>query len=324
MVEINLVENISSIDIQIHFIFEDTNLHSMDANIFNECEKQFITALKIASKYLDDPLDIQVFAREEGGLKENLKIIITNPLSVAIIASVITAYCTSFFTSKFQQKLPIELETKYRLENVLTIKEAISSGKLSKEEFTYIASNDNELLKLKSNFFKTAKKEETLSQIELETDTIIDGHFVFDKISVPYSSFDDFILLNEEDVEATETNEEKVRIYIIAPILFKGKWVNWKGYYNGEPINFTISDNEFLEQVYSQEHKFQNGTFIYCNLRTTVNKNSNKPMHEVVFVENIGDDDKFTKPIKHKPKKPYDYGQDLFASIEDNVGVIDN
>ena len=76
MIELSLIKNITSIDIQIHFYFNDTNLHSMDASIFNKCERQFIDALKNANKYLDEPLDIQVFAKNEGGLIDNIKIII--------------------------------------------------------------------------------------------------------------------------------------------------------------------------------------------------------------------------------------------------------
>ena len=32
--------------IEIHYCFEDETLHSMDAEIFNECEKHFIKELK--------------------------------------------------------------------------------------------------------------------------------------------------------------------------------------------------------------------------------------------------------------------------------------
>jgi ribosome-associated toxin RatA of RatAB toxin-antitoxin module len=56
-----------SIDLQIHFYFKNENIHAMNADIFNNYQRQFINALKKADKYFDKPLLIEVTAREEGG-----------------------------------------------------------------------------------------------------------------------------------------------------------------------------------------------------------------------------------------------------------------
>ena len=320
MIELSLVENLTSIDIHIHFYFKETNIHSMDAVIFNECERQFINAVKNINKYLKEPIDIQVFAKNEGGLIENLKIVINHKLTQKIVIVIVACFCTAFFTVQFRQKQPLSEEVKNKLENVLAIKEAIASDALTEEEFLYIASNDKELLKFRSGFFKTAKKDETLTQIEIDTDTKIVDKYVFDKISVPYEKFDDFILKDDDIEEITNISEEVVKIHIIAPILVKGRKDHWKGFCNGESIDFILSDKDFLEQVYLHEIKFGNGSFVKCKLRTTItNKGNEKELitREVIFVENYGDDEIFVTPIKHSKKKIEENDQGLLAFDEE-------
>lgn len=315
MIELSLVNNPTSIDIHIHFYFKENELHSMNAIIFNECEKQFIKAIKNIDKFLNEPLDIQVFAKEEGGLIENLQIIVNQPMTVGIVAGLVSAFCTAFFTAKFNPKLPLSQEVKNKLENILTIKEAIASNNLTEEEFNYIAGNNKELLKFRSSFFNMAKSDKTLKQVEIDTDTQIGDRLIFDKISVPYEKFDDFILKDNDDNEdKTDIDEKEARIYIIAPILVKGRKDHWKGFCNGEAIDFILSDKDFLEQVYSQEIKFGNGTYLDCKLKITtiyIQKGKETITREVVVVNEYGDEENFVKPIIRKARKTEDKGQNL-------------
>jgi hypothetical protein len=301
MVEVTLIKNLSSIDLQIHFYFKDANIYAMNAAIFNNCQRQFINALKKADKYFDEPLSIEVTAREEGGLIDNIKIIAENPLALGVII----AFITAFFTAQFRQKLPTTEETRNKIENVVAIKEAISSGTITEDTFEYIASHEPELKKLKSNFFNSAKKDNTLTQVEVEAATKVNDKPVFQSIVVPYDKFDDFILIDDqEDEELTPEVDDKARIFIIAPVLVKGVHTYWKGYYRGSPIDFRVTDNDFLNDIYSHDTKFGNGTYIDCILvSTTIIKSGTSKEHvtwEVTYVKEIGDDNDFRKPIKHK------------------------
>jgi hypothetical protein len=102
MIELTFINNISSIDIQLHFYFEDNNVHTMNAEIFNACQRQFINALRKADEFLDEVLSIEVTAREEGGLIDNIRIAFKHPLSLNII----TALVTSFFHLNFDKNFP--------------------------------------------------------------------------------------------------------------------------------------------------------------------------------------------------------------------------
>ncbi len=51
----------SALTIQLRYCFKDENLHSMNAEVFNECERQFIKAIKSTEKYFAPP-----FGKYEG------------------------------------------------------------------------------------------------------------------------------------------------------------------------------------------------------------------------------------------------------------------
>jgi len=60
----------NTLTIQLRYYFKDENLHSMNAEVFNECERQFIKAIKSTEKYLEEALQIKIKPREEGSLAE--------------------------------------------------------------------------------------------------------------------------------------------------------------------------------------------------------------------------------------------------------------
>jgi hypothetical protein len=319
LVELTLAKNISSVDIQLHFYFEDPTIHSMDAIVFNECERQFINAIKNINKYIDESLEIEIFAREEGGLIDKIKIIVKHPLVYGLVIAIATA----FFTAQFRPKLSIEEQTKYRVETIQTLLQLEEAGKLSEDIFDYIVNNDKELRKLKSNFFKSVKKEVKLTKVEVGTPTLVAGNPVFSKITVSYKQFDDFILSESEDEDKIlmPNVDDKARIFIIAPVLIKDNASEWKGYYGGLPIKFKVSDDEFLEQIYSHEIKFGSGTYIDCKLirYTTIKGETKKETitYEVADVSELNDDENFKIPIKRRKKEAKNTDQGLLSFDED-------
>jgi hypothetical protein len=292
----------TTIEVQMHYSFFDENFHSMNAIIFNDCERNFIDAIQNLDKYLDFTIEIEVFAKEDGSLKGLYKIVIKkNPLVLILITAAITA----FFTSTCPQAIHHTEETKNKLETILMIKEAIQSGKITLEEFDYITRNDKDLNKFKSNFFETAKKEEKIKQIVIESNTPINGHHAFERKIIAHEQFDEFIIKDE-----FERNEYIIdaKIYIVAPVLVKGRRDYWKGILDEEPLEFQIMDKNFLNNVYNHSIKFSSGTYIHCKLKIV--KKINSRTHEeklnrrVIKVINWGDNESEVKQIKkHITKK---------------------
>lgn len=58
----------NALTIQLRYCFEDENLHSMNAEVFNECERQFIKVIKSTEKYFEDTLQVKIKPRKEGSL----------------------------------------------------------------------------------------------------------------------------------------------------------------------------------------------------------------------------------------------------------------
>ncbi|MCL2284652.1 MAG: hypothetical protein FWC26_15160 [Fibromonadales bacterium] len=291
----------NNITIQLRYCFDDKNLHSMNAEIFNECEKQFIKAIKSIEKYLEYRLLIDIKPREEGSLIDTFSVTINNPVIVPTVMTLIAIFVTKFLDSKFSSAKHKIDETNDKLKNIKNIKEDIKKGILTESDFDYIASSDKDLRRQKSNFFKNVKKEEKITH--LETKTITNPSIQPIIMVVNKENFSDFIL--PEEMEIVE-DIQQVKIYIVAPILMRGRKDSWKGMLDNNNIDFRITDGDFLEQVWSQLIKFRNGTFINCDLKivrtTNIETGEIKISREVIKVTNYSDDDKQVKKITHRKK----------------------
>lgn len=288
--------------IQLRYCFEDENLHSMNAEVFNECERQFIKVIRSTEKYFEDTLQVKIKPRKEGSLIDIFTVAVNNPEIRATALTLITMFATKFFDAKFSSAKHKTDETAKKLENLQAIKEQIKAGNLTEDDFDYIASNDKDLRKQKSIFFKSAKKETEVTKIE--TTTIADSPIQPIIVIVERKDFDSFILT--ETTEQTEENQE-AKIYIVAPVLIQGKKSPaWRGIFENKPIEFKISDKEFLQQVYGKQVKFSNGTFINCELKTMTTLNieteETKASREVTKVANYGEDNLPIKTISHRRK----------------------
>ncbi len=301
----------NALTIQLRYCFEDENLHSMNAEVFNECERQFIKVIKSTEKYFEDTLQVKIKPRKEGSLIDIFTIAINNPEIRASAIALITIFATKFFDAKFSTAKHKTDETSKKLENLQAIKEQIKAGNLTEDDFDYIASNDKDLRKQKSNFFKLAKKEAEITKIE--TTTITNSNIQPTIIIVERKDFDSFILT--QTTEQTEETQD-AKIYIVAPILIKGRRDAWKGIFENNNIDFKVADKEFLAQVWNKQINFQNGTFINCELKTTTSTNietdETKISREVENVANYGEDKQPLKIISHRKKsKNTDTSQQL-------------
>lgn len=304
------MENQDFIELELHYFFEDITSHSMNAKIHNECDKYFINTLVQLNKYLDFPFEVEVLAKEEGGVKSIYKICVKNPIVMIAIGAVIGGAVNQFFTSNFAPEIHVTEETKNKLDNISKVKEQIKSGNMTEEEFDYIAEKDTDLKKLKSGFFKTAKQDTKIKAIEISG---LDKkqNLAFDKKRVESSEFKNYILEDTQDIN--EINVD-AKIYIVAPILTKGRKDSWKGIYENQPIEFRVSDKVFLENVYHHIIKFSSGTYINCtmNVKTTSSSidDKEKTSRCVTDVTNWGDEI-FVRSVYKKKSKKKDHDDDI-------------
>lgn len=306
----------TNLKIELRYCFDDENKHSMNAETFNECERYFIKGIKGIEKYFEDTIQLKIKPREKGSLIDVFTAAVNNPEIRATFTALITIFVTKFFDTKFSTAKHNTDETEKKLENLQTIKEQIKTGNLSEDDFDYIASNDKDLKKQKSNFFKSVVREIEITKIETKTNTNFNDSPTV--IIVNRKDFDKFILTHTIE-QSVATQDAK--IYIVAPILIKGRRDAWKGIFKGESIDFKIADKEFLDQVWNKQINFQNGTYINCQLKTTISTNieteETKITREVENVSSYGEDNTPIKSIKHRKNTTNILEQpNLFSELE--------
>ena len=308
--------------LQLHYYLKGENNHSMDASIHNECERYFVQGILSLNKYVNGVLSVEIYATEElGGIKNKYKVLINGTIiGLGALASI--AQLLSYFGVHFTNPNPDNpSETLTRIEVVERIKSKMDSNDpFTEEEFDYIASNDKDLRKLKSEYFKTAIKDKTIESIEVnEVDSNSDAPKPLGRIN--HSDFQKCVLPKEED---TDSNEVDTIIYIVAPVLVKGRGNSWRGICDGSPIDFKVTDKEFLDNVYNHIISFSNGTYIRCKMRITqkvnLQDNTIKISRNVFEVYEVNDDENMTlHKIIHKKKSKIEIQQkSLFDDIDFN------
>jgi len=237
-------------NISIRYCVSDENKSAINALVHNECEKNLLLSIKNLQKFTEDEFEIEVVAKEKGSLIVGYLI-----LATVITAPLLKKLVDSFISNFFRPKI-------HRTEEALNkadIIDKIKKGDYTQEEFDYIASSDTKLMKLKSNFYKSASKDTEISKIE----TAVSEK---EPIIINYNEFHFNIIELNERYETQEVLG--ATIYIVSPILIKipNAKSKWRGIYNSKPIDFAISDKSFLMQVKDHEISFASGTKITCSL----------------------------------------------------------
>lgn len=293
----------------IHFYLRDKS-HSMNALVRHQMEKQILDVLSEFQKITGLTFNLEAEAYQEGGLKERYKFLIDNivtPSIVALIVTLLTKMITEpmsreksytelvliqeqIKTERIKQRIAREdeelkgiaiEEAKIDLE---IKKEKLQQEQLKTQEIAEQVEQSKSLSKVSrslSNWYQKAEKYEKIEKI---------GYLTCNsqqEIIVDRSSFKDFILSNEEDIEI----DDEAIIEIISPVLDDGK-NKWRGSYKSEKIEFSMADSKYKKKVVKGEQKFQNGSRIKCRIEIkrkydNFGEEVGKPSYRVSHVDEI-------------------------------------
>lgn len=272
MAEVMILHNTDFEGIAIRYQFFDGS-HSMDARVFNYCEKQAIDIIYAVATSYGLKIKVETLPLENGSLLSFLKINSFTGEKAAnilftIFLSVVANLITDAIKNKPKETAQIVFEQVMQDPEVQELLRAKTKEEIRKEEHDLKTANnrlqatleENKLKKKKSEFYKTLEGCDKVKEVSFYK--VKEGKDNPPFRTIERKNFEKFIL-DSDELEPCII--EGARIEIISPVLKKGKY-KWNGIYNGEAIPFTMRSVEFKELVQSGQIVFKNGSAIVCVL----------------------------------------------------------
>lgn len=324
----NSISLIQGNTLELHYWFDDKS-HTMDANVQNKCEYDFLGVIKEIATTLNLEIVIETEPLADGGIKRWFKIISKEESKKATIKiALVTALTTSIFITPITTT--VSTVTEMLIEKIFEDKEIkelekeklkLEIEKLKQEtQESNVRFNDNNVIKKKkSNFYETLDKYPKINQVSFIVEDENKRQIVPEEI-IYRKDFKNFILVSDD---IAPIDKENAIIEIISPVLKKGSY-KWYGIYDGVSIPFNMKSKEFRTLVQTGKIQFKNGTSINCFLtirKKIDNEGFEKTVgYDVIRINNYFEND---KPIEtpegknHREKKEADKRQlNLFT---DNI-----
>lgn len=253
--------------LELHYHLRD-NSHAMSAVIRNKSEAEALAVCLHIAAELGIPLQLESSAFTEGGLREIWQFIGQNNTQLTLLLAVIVLVFSRIPVSdpemdalnKEVAKATIE-EKKLTIEK---LKRELNEGAPKQETIVATAralEHDLKVVTRRSNFYRGLLDYDKVTAIGF-TPTPNSSVTPPEEHTVQRHDFAKFVLGTDKlPVEVIDD----ARIEIVAPVLKDGVYL-WKGIYEGQPISFSMLDQEFKTAVIRREVSFANGSTIDCVL----------------------------------------------------------
>ncbi len=130
----------------------------------------------------------------------------------------------------------------------------------------------------------------------------------------------EFSLYIEEFFPETKIDDD-AKVYIVSPVIVKGRTLKWNGSYDGVDIRFDILSSQFKTEAQNAEIDFRTGFYIKCRLQYEETFNEDEePIHnnyKVLEVYGHGYDENYTETKAGKNKRINDELPTLFDELEE-------
>jgi hypothetical protein len=249
--------------LELHYHLKDQS-HSMDALVRNRCEAEALAAFMEIAKALGIAVSIESTAYSEGGLREIWDFIGRNNNQLTLLLAIVVLIFSRVPVSdpeldnlnKEVAKLTVE-EKRLSIER---IKKEIDAGAVSEEALergVSVLQGNVKIAVRRSNFYRNLVDYGKVTGVGVTPLSAGPQEKYVDR-----SEFSRFVLsTNKLPVEVIEP----ATIEIVAPVLKEGNY-QWKGIFQGEPISFAMTDDEFKVSVLTRQVSFQHGSVIECVL----------------------------------------------------------
>lgn len=259
--------------LEIHYYLED-EAHAIDAFVRHKCDTEILAIIKELITEFGGNVDVFNEIPNEGGWKDYLKIIKKNKdvLQIGIgTATLIVMILQAIFTNtntadpdllkKQRESLNLDIELKKL--SIEKIKRELEGGKTPEDvlkDSIKIFSNSFKTVKRRSNFYTIIRDYQEINKFSATS--YLDDKVAGKESIVERKDFQKFILNSDE---LSLVQDDTAIIEVVAPVLGYGQY-NWRGFYKGDSISFSMDDEKFQESINNKEVSFQKGYFMQCLL----------------------------------------------------------
>ena len=307
------MQRIEDDSLMVHYELQDNSTYAMNAKVEAESSLCCIKALNYISKVIGVSNNLQTGSLKRGSVIKMFWFVMDESEDTKWIRYILVLIFRRLF---FEKKI-------VRMEDLTNSLSGQESERI-KIAIQKLNINDKLLDRLNSHLHFRKARTEYFRQLFTckEIKAVGIKHNDFDNLDktdfrVESSSFSSYI---ETFVPETKI-EDHARMYIVSPVIVKGKSIKWKGNYKGQDVNFEMMAGQFRTEAQNAEIDFRTGSYIDCKLQfeETFDENEN-PLHneyKVLVVYGHGYDDNYTETLEGK-KKRIDEGQPtLFDNLED-------
>lgn len=297
----------------IHYEFHDSSAHIINAKVEAEASLQYIKAMSYISKILCVENELQTGALAKGSIIKIYWMTVNKGEETKWIRYIITIIFRCLFFEKkairledFTQSLDIKDEDK--MHDILT-KMSIDTKIVDK------LNSHLQIKKARSEYFRQLSMDKRIKAIGIKHNDF--GNLDKTDIRIESSNFNNFI----ETFEPITKRVEHAKVFIISPVIVKGKPIKWYGIYEGRDIKFEIMSSQFKNEAQNAEIDFRTGFYIDCLLQfdETVDEDEKiiRNNYKVFEVYGHGYEEKFVLTTAGKKKKIEDNQPTLFDGMED-------
>lgn len=307
------MQRIEDDSLMVHYELQDNSTYAMNAKVEAESSLCYIKAFNYVSKVIGISNNLQTGSLKRGSVIKMFWFIMDEGKDTKWIRYILVLIFRRLF---FEKKI-------VRMEDLTNGLSGQESERI-KVVIQKLNINDKLLDRLNSHLHFRKARTEYFRQLSTckEIKAVGIKHNDFDNLDktdfrIESSSFASYI---ESFVPETKI-EDHARMYIVSPVIVKGKSIKWKGNYKGQDVNFEMMAGQFRMEAQNAEIDFRTGSYIDCKLQfeETFDENEN-PLHneyKVLVVYGHGYDDNYTETLEGK-KKRIDEGQPtLFDNLED-------
>lgn len=296
----------------VHYELNNSSTHVIDAKVEAESSVAYIRAMNYVSKVLGVSNNLKTGSLMQGSVVKIFWFDIQSKEDNKALQYILSFVFRKIFFEKKIIKLEditkdcIEEERTY-IENVLS-KYGIDQNKVCR------LNAHLHLKKARSEYFKQISSCKNIKALGIKRNDV--EHIETVDYRILASDFSQYI---ENFLPETKVDDD-VKVYIVSPVIVKGRNIKWNGSYNGEDIRFEILSNQFKTEAQNAEIDFRTGFYIKCRLQyeETFNEEE-KPVHgnyKVLEVYGHGCDDNYTETLAGKKKRSNDNQPTLFDGLE--------